>query len=146
MGFEANGGFLLGFEAQGLAPLMTRDGLLPIVAPLAAARAEGRTLADLVAALPACHTAADRVQGIDRDRAADFLARLDPDAFFADTGEIVGIDRTDGLRVSLTDGRVVHLRASGNAPEFRIYAQAADPDAAEALVATYRDRVAARML
>ncbi|WP_085855541.1 phosphomannomutase, partial [Palleronia marisminoris] len=33
VGFEANGGFLLGFEAQGLAPLMTRDGLLPIVAP-----------------------------------------------------------------------------------------------------------------
>ena len=151
VGFEANGGFLLGFDADGLSPLMTRDSLLPIIAPLASARAQGKTLADLVAVLPDCHTAADRVQGIDRDRAAAFLAELDTEdaaraAFFADTGEIAGIDRTDGLRISLTDGRVVHFRPSGNAPEFRIYAQAADPDAAEALVAAYRDRVAARVL
>src|SRR5690606_1961229 len=38
-GYEANGGFLLGFAARGpagpLAPLMTRDSVLPIVAPLA---------------------------------------------------------------------------------------------------------------
>ena len=45
VGYEANGGFLLGFEAEGpagpLAPLMTRDCLLPILSPLAAARASG---------------------------------------------------------------------------------------------------------
>ncbi|TKA96710.1 phosphomannomutase, partial [Cereibacter changlensis] len=41
-GYEANGGFLLGFAAQGpagpLPALMTRDSLLPLIAPLAAAK------------------------------------------------------------------------------------------------------------
>lgn len=44
-GYEANGGFLLGFAAEApagvLAPLMTRDSLLPILAPLVAARGAG---------------------------------------------------------------------------------------------------------
>ncbi|WP_375262318.1 phosphomannomutase [Palleronia sp.] len=145
VGFEANGGFLLGFAARGMAPLMTRDGLLPIVAPLAAARARGLALADLVADLPSCHTAADRLQGIDRTRAAAFMAELDADPvpFFAAVGEITGVDRTDGLRVAFAGGRAVHLRPSGNAPEFRVHAQASDPTAAEALLATQMDRVAA---
>ncbi|MBL3575413.1 phosphomannomutase, partial [Rhodovulum sulfidophilum] len=63
-GFEANGGFLLGFAARGpaglLAPLMTRDAMLPLVTVLAAARAAGGGVAGLVAALPARHTAADQ--------------------------------------------------------------------------------------
>ena len=31
---------------------------------------------------------------------------------------------TDGLRITLTNGRIVHLRPSGNAPELRCYAEA----------------------
>ena len=62
VGYEANGGFLLGFTAEApagpLEPLMTRDCLLPILAPLALARAGGKDLAALVAALPPRFTAA----------------------------------------------------------------------------------------
>jgi len=156
-GFEANGGFLLGFTADGgllkgpLIPLMTRDSVLPMLAPLAAAKAAGLTVAELVAALPPCFTAADRVQEIDRDKAKTFLDRLIAEAparavFFAPSGEIDSIDLTDGLRVNLVSGAVVHLRPSGNAPEFRIYAQAASPEAALALTQTYMDRVAAEVL
>ena len=146
VGFEANGGFLLGHAARGLTPLMTRDSLLPILAPLALARDRG--LAAEVAALPPCFTAAARVQNIDRDRTSAFLSTLtdDPDAFVSGTGQIGGIDRTDGLRITFADGRVVHLRPSGNAPEFRVYAQADNPAAAEALVSAYIGRVSERVL
>lgn len=144
VGFEANGGFLLGFAAKGpagpLGALMTRDSLLPILAPLAAARAAGARLADTVAALPARVTAADRLQDIDRARAADFLARLDTDqaaraGFLAPLGTEVAANRTDGLRLSLAGDRVVHLRPSGNAPEFRVYVEAASAAEAGALLA-----------
>ncbi len=146
VGYEANGGFLLGFEAEGteggLTPLMTRDCLLPILVPLVAAREAGLPLADLVAGLPARFTAADRVQGIEMEVSGAFLAEMASDparraAFFAEMGSEAGVDLTDGLRVRFEGGEVVHLRPSGNAPEFRCYAEAASALRAETLCATY---------
>lgn len=144
-GYEANGGFLLGFTAEGpggpIPPLMTRDAALPMVAVLVAAKAAGG-LVPLRARLPARFTAADRLQEVDMDRAGAFLARIDRDAdaratFLADLGlpPEEGADRTDGLRLRLRGGEVLHLRPSGNAPEFRVYAEAAAADRAEALLA-----------
>jgi phosphomannomutase len=43
------------------------------------------------------------------------------------------VDITDGLRSTFADGDIVHLRASGNAPEFRCYAEASTLDAAKSL-------------
>lgn len=154
VGYEANGGFLLGFTAQGpagpLAPLMTRDCLLPLVAPLADARARGQSLADLVAALPACFTAADRVQEVPTERSKALIATLTEDAaaraaFFEAGAAETGLDLTDGLRVRFANGAVVHLRPSGNAPECRCYAEADSPAAAEALVRTHLARLAAEL-
>ncbi|ROU03208.1 phosphomannomutase [Histidinibacterium lentulum] len=145
-GYEANGGFLLGFEAEGpaggLPPLATRDSVLPVVAPLARARAEGRTLAGLVSTLPPRFTAADRITGIDTDRAREFLAamRADPArraAFFDALPPEEAIDETDGLRVTFEGGAILHLRPSGNAPEFRCYAEAASAEAAQTLLARH---------
>ncbi|ETX10765.1 phosphomannomutase [Roseivivax halodurans JCM 10272] len=150
VGYEANGGFLLGFEAPGpagtLAPLMTRDCLLPILAPLAAARAGRQSLADTVAALPPTFTAADRLTEVPTEAATALVGRLSSDiearrSFFEGTGDEAGIDLTDGLRVSFANGCVVHLRPSGNAPETRCYAEASSPEAAEALVKTHLDRL-----
>lgn len=147
LGFEANGGLLLGFESElpggRLAPLVTRDALLPILAVLAAARSAGGVAA-LCAGLPLRATAADRLQRIDRDRAAALLDRLAVDpaarqALFGEPG--AAPDLTDGLRVDLTGDRIVHLRLSGNAPELRCYAEADRPDRAEALVADTLDRL-----
>nr|WP_299971171.1 phosphomannomutase [uncultured Roseobacter sp.] len=142
-GYEANGGFLLGFTAQGprgpIAPLMTRDCLLPIIAPLAAARAAGLDVAGLVSALPRRFTAADRIAGIASERAAAFVQRLSAgaearDGFFGMHPPESGVDLTDGLRTSFADGTVIHLRPSGNAPEFRCYAEADTPERAQTLV------------
>jgi len=149
-GYEANGGFLLGFSAhlaQGvLAPLMTRDSMLPMIAPLVAAHRNGSSLAALVVELPAVFTAANRLQGIALDVSKPFLERLiiDPTAramFFDCAGPEVGVDVTDGLRVTFQTGDIVHLRLSGNAPEFRCYAEADSRNNANALIEFYLARL-----
>ena len=154
VGYEANGGFLLGFDAQGpagvITKLMTRDCLLPIVAPLAMAQEKGVSLALLVSDLPSRFTAADRIAGIQTEASKTFIAELSEDAgvragFFAGRAEEVGIDLTDGLRVSFADGTVIHLRPSGNAPEFRCYAEAESADRAEALMRETLQAVAQRL-
>lgn len=142
VGYEANGGFLLGFAANGpageLQPLMTRDALLPILAPLVAAR---HGLAALVAAQPARFTAQGRLQQVATEKTRALVAKCDTDAvvqtnFLACLGGVLAqIDRTDGLRMTLEDGRIVHLRPSGNAPELRFYAEAASGDDAAQTVA-----------
>jgi len=135
VGYEANGGFLLGFAANGLAPLMTRDAVLPLIAPLMVAKGQG--VASMVAAQPARFTATGRVENVSTDVSLAFVALLDTDldaraAFLAGIDGIEDrVDRTDGLRMTLTDGRVVHLRPSGNAPECRFYAEAGSAEAAQ---------------
>ena len=163
IGFEASGGFLLGFPAsapaQGsaqdiaapLEPLLTRDSLLPLIVPLLAARKAGKDLAALIADLPPCFTAADRIQGINADKAAAFLNRLIDSnparrAFFEPFGTIKSHDLTDGLRLDFESGDVIHLRPSGNAPEFRIYAQSGTQESARVLVAAAMKAVSAEVL
>lgn len=150
VGFEANGGFLLGFDAHGpagpLPALMTRDSLLPIVASLAAARAQGSVMG-LVAALPARYTASDRVQHVPTAQTQALLAHLAQDAaarasFFAGNGPEASLDLTDGLRITFADGQIVHLRPSGNAPECRCYAEADSPDQAWRIVRAHLARLA----
>lgn len=141
VGYEPNGGFLLGFDAAGpqgpLPRLMTRDSLLPIVAALVEARRAG-SLAARVAQEPARFTVTDRLEGIPAEASAALLARLGAGAlaaFLAPLGQVASVDRTDGLRATLEGGAIVHLRPSGNAPEFRVYAEAETVAAAEALMA-----------
>lgn len=150
VGYEANGGFLLGFDAQTdcgmLSPLLTRDSVLPAITPLIAARAAGQTLAQAAAALPPVFTAADRLQGIPTEASKAYLAELTESAdaraaLIEDAGTEARIDLTDGLRIELVTGEIVHLRPSGNAPEFRCYAEARSPEAAEALVKTHLEKI-----
>jgi phosphomannomutase len=153
-GYEANGGFLLGFAAEGpagpLPALMTRDSLLPIVAVLAEARAAGGVAAR-VAAEPARFTAADRLTEVPTDRSAALVARLTADraaraAFLGPLGLTeTGTDTTDGLRIVAAGGRIVHVRPSGNAPELRLYAEAETQGAADALLAAGLAHLAATL-
>jgi phosphomannomutase len=142
VGYEANGGFLLGFAADApagpLAPLMTRDAVLPFVAPLAAAT---NGLAALVASQPPRFTAADRLQDVPTEKSLALVAAFDTDPgkrkdFLAILGGVeASLDLTDGLRMTLSDGRIVHLRPSGNAPECRLYAEASTAEAAQETLA-----------
>ncbi len=151
IGYEANGGTLLGFEAAGpagpLPPLPTRDSFLPIIAALVAAR--GGPVSARVAAEPPRFTATDRLQGISPETSAAFLSGLSGAARagfldFAGAPEVAE-DRTDGLRLTLADGSVVHLRPSGNAPEFRFYAEADSSERAADLLARGLDALRTRL-
>jgi phosphomannomutase len=144
-GYEANGGFLLqdSVERDGvtLAPLPTRDAALPIVALLVEAAARGVALSELRADLPPRFTASGRLQEVDRERVTQLLAGLPAAASGWLPAEVVGVDHTDGVRMTLASGAVVHLRASGNAPEMRVYVEADGEDAAGQL----RDAVVGRV-
>lgn len=151
VGYEPNGGFLLGFTARGpageIAPLATRDSLLPLIAVLAEAKRAG-SVAAYVAAEPACFTATDRLEEIPAERSQAFLETLSasPREFLGSLGEeLQATDRTDGLRLFLHSGRVLHLRPSGNAPEFRLYTEAESPAMAGDLLRRARSYVAARL-
>jgi phosphomannomutase len=149
-GYEANGGFLLGFNASGptggLAPLMTRDCLLPLIAPLAAAKAKGQPISAMVADLPPRFTAADRLQGIAPDISAPFLQEQTQNddaraAFFEGSSADTLMNLTDGLRFTFANGDIVHLRPSGNAPEFRCYVEASSQTQAQTLLAFYLNKL-----
>lgn len=144
LGFEANGGVLLGGDlsraGRTLSALPTRDAVLPIVAALARARASGGSLRHAVESLSPGHAMADRLEHVAPDKSTAFLTRLWTDeafaaALFAEQDGIVGSDAIDGVRFVLADGSVVHFRASGNAPELRCYVEAEDAERASALLA-----------
>lgn len=142
VGYEANGGFLLGYAAEapagGLAPLMTRDSLLPILAPLYAAAAQRISVAQLASKLPPRFTASDRLQGVTPEAATALLAKVshDPAPLLSvlGLGQIASRDQTDGLRLIDSAGKILHLRPSGNAPEFRVYIEAASQQRAQLLL------------
>ncbi len=152
VGYEANGGFLVGSEVvrdgRRLAPLPTRDAVLPILALLAMSRERGVPLSRLPAALPPRFTASDRLRDFPVDVSQRLLRALDGSAeTLADFLEPLAlraarIDRTDGLRVFLDRGEIMHLRPSGNAPELRCYAEADTPGRAGELAAACLARVA----
>lgn len=131
-GFEANGGFLLGSDMQlngkSLKALPTRDAILPAIMLLSAANK--CLISTLVDALPKRYTHSDRIKSFATEKSQAIIAqgKQDPKKLLAKIGflnaEIKNIDATDGLRVTLADNRIIHLRPSGNAPELRCYAEA----------------------
>lgn len=148
-GFEANGGFLLGrdidLDGKPLAALPTRDAVLPFLMLLSTA-GKG-TISPLVDALPARYTHSDRIQNFATVRSHAILVEglRDPQDLLVKLGlnnaQLILVDTTDGLRLTLSNGCVIHLRPSGNAPELRCYVEAEDMEKAKALVEKVLTRV-----
>ncbi|MBP0617940.1 phosphomannomutase [Jiella mangrovi] len=143
VGFEANGGLLLGSDIElfgrWLAALPTRDSVLPILAVLAEIAATQKTLSAIVDGLEAGFTAAHRLKEVEATASGPFLARLAEDeayrrAFFRPVDDVEDVNRVDGVRTTLASGETVHYRASGNAPELRCYVEAASEEAATRLL------------
>ncbi|MCU8104651.1 phosphomannomutase [Shewanella sp. SM101] len=133
-GFEANGGFLLASDivvnGVPLRALPTRDAVLPVLAVLALAGIG--SISSLVSQLPEIFTASDRIQNFPRKTSIAIIDQglKDPGLLLAKLGlvdfEVVHVDTTDGLRIKLSNGDIVHLRPSGNAPELRCYVETTD--------------------
>ena len=139
-GYEANGGFLLQTRvvASGgqLDALPTRDAVIVIVSLLVSAWGRSRKVSELAAALPSRYTASDRVKQFATDKSRQCINRLFSedkgyDEIEAEFGSLCGnvksVDLTDGLRITFSNNEIVHLRPSGNAPEFRCYNEADSP-------------------
>jgi phosphomannomutase len=150
VGYEANGGFLLNSDIEiggkKLRALPTRDAVIVMLGVLLLAKAQGKTVSELAASLPARFTASDRLKNFPPEKSAAILAKFNSGSEAADkieiekmfgeiSGQIASLNRTDGLRITFASGEIIHLRPSGNAPEFRCYAEAATDERAREITA-----------
>lgn len=133
-GFEANGGYLLGsnveLNGQLLKALPTRDAVLPAIILLMAA--QQTPVSTLVNELPQRFTHSDRIQNFATEKSQLLIAKgkVEPQELLKllgiDNVEVDKVDTTDGLRLTLANNQIIHLRPSGNAPELRCYAELDD--------------------
>ncbi|MFC1762750.1 phosphomannomutase [Planctomycetota bacterium] len=148
VGYEANGGFLTNSDipvaGKTLPALPTRDALILHLSLLLLAAQENKTLSQLKSDLPARFTASGRLQNFSQEKSQVILAYFnsgnplqDPiranDVFGDLCGTCQHIDRTDGVRMTFQNDEIVHLRPSGNAPEFRCYNEASSAPRANEL-------------
>ncbi|MCV2401629.1 phosphomannomutase [Marinomonas sp. C2222] len=138
VGYEANGGFLVGSDfkvnSKTLHSLPTRDSVLPALILLAMAHEKNCPISQLTNDYPARYTASDRIQNIPTQTSKQLISELKNSktkqvellSVVAEKGEkleVVSMDETDGLRMTFNNGDIVHLRPSGNAPELRCYVE-----------------------
>ena len=144
-GYEANGGFLiqtpLSIQQRTLAPLPTRDAIIVALTLLVEAKQRDLSIADLCAQLPQRYTASGRVKDFPSalsnaklsamvfDQASQTKHAIEQ--HFPDFGAVKAFDQCDGLRIIFESDEIVHLRPSGNAPEFRCYNEATSETRAE---------------
>lgn len=148
VGYEANGGFLTdsAIERDGriLPALPTRDALIVAVTLIGTAAAARQPLSALARSLPLRFTDSDRLKDFPTEVSAERLAAFQTGdaqadraaldaAFGAEVGSVIEVDQTDGIRMILADGDILHLRPSGNAPELRVYSEADSAERAREL-------------
>ncbi len=145
VGYEANGGFLTNSDiplfGKSLRALPTRDAVILHLCIILLSIREGKKLSELTSSLPERYTASDRLKNVPQEDSKYILDLFSSGDVLKDQskateifGELCGvcsaIDRTDGVRMTFDSGEIVHLRPSGNAPEFRCYNEAASVDRA----------------
>ncbi|WP_286259758.1 phosphomannomutase [Pseudoalteromonas apostichopi] len=143
-GFEANGGYLLAsdfeFNGKELRALPTRDAILPalIVATM------GDSISNLLTALPQRFTASDRLKDFATDKSKALINELSENPAkllnSLGLGKAEVICQIDGLRLTTNQSEIIHLRASGNAPELRCYVESYSAERALYLVNKVLDR------
>lgn len=136
VGWEANGGFLTGssikLNTRILAPLLTRDAVLPIVCTLIAAIRERVKVSEFFANLPQRFTQSGLIDNFPTEVSKAILRIYAQNPknlqkFFKQEdgfGKIININTLDGLRIFFDNGDIAHIRPSGNAPQLRIYSVA----------------------
>ena len=141
-----------------LPALPTRDALLPMIAVMVMVREQKMCVVDLLKKLPKRFTVSDRLKEFPTDLSKAKLAEIrekklgaklfgsltaKPSKFKPKDGpvpkpfhgEVVSVDETDGYRMEFDSGDIVHLRPSGNAPEFRCYVETEGKDRSAELLA-----------
>lgn len=150
VGWEVNGGFLLGVPvtvgAGTLAALPTRDAILPIIVALAAAAAKQVPVSAIFDNLPQRATQAGLINDFPSEVSQKIISRFaentpqvraELEAHFSKEkgfGAISDINSLDGVRIFFDNGDIAHLRPSGNAPQLRIYSVADTQERADEIV------------
>jgi len=138
VGYEANGGFLqqtnIDRDGKTLHPLPTRDAIIVPLTIMLLAKQHEVSISALVSRLPNRYTYSDRIKNFPTDLSQQIIASFTSgtqeanlnaiDAQLGKHGRPVSIDTTDGLRITFDSHEIIHLRPSGNAPEFRCYTEA----------------------
>ncbi len=139
VGYEANGGFLTATDVERdgkiLKALPTRDAVIVHLAVLLLTTKRRKKVSELLFELPLRVTYSDRLKDFPTERSHERINALllkdgkgDKNAietiFGKHFGPVAETDTTDGLRITFENSEVVHLRPSGNAPEFRCYNEA----------------------
>ena len=155
--WESNGGFLTGADLtignKTLKALPTRDAVLPLLSVIHLFIKSGSSVSELIKTLSLRFTHADRQEAFPVETSKAIMSFLTPtdlnnreeresikeriekvflkcDGF----GKVKDLNYTDGVRILFDNGEIAHLRPSGNAPEFRIYAIADSEDRAREIV------------
>ena len=144
-------------ETRTLKALPTRDALLPMIAVMVMVRKERMCVVDLLRKLPKRFTVSDRLKEFPTEKSKTKLAEIrekhlgeklfgaltaKPSKFAKDgsapkpfQGKIVSLNEVDGYRMEFDSGDIIHLRPSGNAPEFRCYVETEGKDRSAELLA-----------
>ena len=113
----------------------TRDALIYLLGITLLSKEQNKTLSQLVEELPKRYTYSGRLQNFPQTESTKILnyfsETLSKDdlkerinsCFAQLTGNVFQVDNTDGVRMIFESGDVIHLRPSGNAPEFRCYTE-----------------------
>lgn len=146
VGYEANGGFLqqsaVVKDGQTLVALPTRDAVIVAISILMLSKQKDCSISELKSILPNRFTYSDRLKAFPTELSNSKLStfvhdgKLEVQAFkmaFPDLPKAVSVDVTDGVRVTLENDDIVHLRPSGNAPELRCYTEASSIEMASKL-------------
>ena len=136
VGYEANGGFLLESDIKignKILPMLpTRDAAIVHLSILLLSIKTNLPVSQIVENLHARVAISNRVQNFETSKSKKFIEDLSKnienvrEEFDFLDSKIVKTDETDGLRIYFEDDYIVHLRPSGNAPEFRCYVEAKD--------------------
>lgn len=140
-----------------LKALPTRDALLPMIAVMVMVREQKMCVVDLLRKLPKRFTVSDRLKEFPTEISKAKLAEIKeqnlgeklfgkfaakPSKFKPKDGpapifhgKIVSLNEVDGYRMEFDSGDIVHLRPSGNAPEFRCYVETESKDRSAELLA-----------
>lgn len=147
-GYEANGGFLtandiVSADGNKITALPTRDAVLPILAFILMSVEKQCTISELLADLPARYTASSKIDDFATEKSQEILKLIlagESDLldkiiseYFDGQNALQSIDTTDGVRVTLANEDIVHLRPSGNAPELRCYTESSSEEHAKKL-------------
>ncbi|MGD8373795.1 MAG: phosphomannomutase [Candidatus Woesebacteria bacterium] len=149
VGWEVNGGFLLGceldIEGKKLASLATRDAIFPIIVALLAGKSSSASAA--FGNLPKRFASSGLINEFATKVSQKIVAKFNgdtpevhkeleryfgPDKSF---GSVQKIDVLDGIRIFFDNGDIAHLRPSNNAPQLRIYSVANTQERADEIVA-----------